>query len=88
MGGRDPSPPRTPPYRSPPPTRAGARRFLPERAEESAKMAIVDFYNLLEIGFLDLVLSRGGKIIVKLVLPAATNTVRYRYAGCYAFPQG
>ena len=23
-------------------------------------MAIVDFYNLLEIGFLDLVLSRGG----------------------------
>ena len=60
MGGRDPSPPRTPPYRSPPPTRAGARRFLPERAEESAKMVIVDFYNLLEIGFLDLVWSRGA----------------------------
>ena len=59
MGGRDPSPSRTPPYRSPPPTRAGARRFPPERAEESAKMAIVDFCNLLEIGFLDLVLSRG-----------------------------
>ena len=62
MGGRDPSPPRTPPYRSPPPTRAGARRFLPERAEESAKMVIVDFYNLLEIGFLDLVLSRGESV--------------------------
>ena len=26
-------------------------------------MVIVDFYNLLEIGFLDLVLSRGGLII-------------------------
>ena len=65
MGGRDPSPPRTPPYRSPLPTRAGARRFLPERAEESAKMVIVDFYNLLEIGFLDLVWSRGeSKLLV------------------------
>ena len=67
MGGRDPSPPRTPPYRSPPPTRAGARRFLPERAEESAKMAIVDFYNLLEIGFLDLVLSRGVVPPIRIV---------------------